>query len=283
MIMPRHPLGLLTSLGPAKLVIDLNAKARSSPARGARACPAGHSRCPGASAHDRDPAARTACGWPARPWCPLATRAQAVAERVSVHARQRPAAPPSSAPAAPALPASGCPPSWIACAPARPAGASSGLHLDSRRLPVLDTGKTAPGVDSRPGSRPGCSRVRPWHAAAIVVLDRSRSSLCRAEQGGPGQPTVRNARCAGLRGRQCYAVASADDGAIALTRPASHLIGSSSGLRPEAPVRRPRVLPGKCAAGSGRAGPAGARCPGTAAPTTRMTNACRQDKASDTT
>jgi hypothetical protein len=100
--------------------------------------------------------------------------------------------------------------------------------------PVLDTGKTAPGVDSRPGSRPGCSRVRPWHAAAIVVLDRSRSSLCRAEQGGPGQPTVRNARCAGLRGRQCYAVASADDGAIALTRPASHLIGSPSGLRPEA-------------------------------------------------
>jgi hypothetical protein len=149
--------------------------------------------------------------------------------------------------------------------------------------PVLDTGKTAPGVDSRPGSRPGCSRVRPWHAAAIVVLDRSRSSLCRAEQGEPGQPTVRNARCAGLRGRQCCAVASADDGAIALTRPASHLIGSSSGLRPEAPVRRPRVLPGKCAAGSGRAGPAGARCLGTAAPTTRMTNACRQDKASDTT
>ena len=98
--------------------------------------------------------------------------------------------------------------------------------------PVLDTGKTAPGVDSRPGSRPGCSRVRPWHAAAIVVLDRSRSSLCRAEQGGPGQPTVRNARCAGLRGRQCYAVASADDGAIALTRPASHLIGIV--VRPEA-------------------------------------------------
>ena len=207
--------------------------AHPRPAAPARAS-ARHSRCPGASAHDRDPAARTACGWPARPWCPLAARAQAVAERVSVHARQRPAAPPSSAPAAPALPASGCPPSWIACAPARSAGASSGRTSIPAVCPVLDTGKTAPGVDSRPGSRPGCSRVRPWHAAAIVVLDRSRSSLCRAEQGGPGQPTVRNARCAGLRGRQCYAVASADDGAIALTRPASHLIGSSSGLRPEA-------------------------------------------------